>query len=166
MSPAAHKKSAVRKLVVRVGDHVLMGGTRASYPGEWYMGSVVWIGSDEVLLHRDTLNGGNDWRQLCHIDEIRAVGTIADLVAIKRDASAGIRALQRKVSEAEHRLGAARERLFAKLEKLAARGLNVIPPDFPAMDREAKKRRRNWERADSEYKAQRKAALAADGVAP
>ena len=142
------------KVQVAVGDHVLIGGTRASYPGDWYVGTVLWVGKGDALVERYTLNG-ETWRQLISLLEIRAKGDA--LSTVQRAAAEAVREKQEAVREAEQALNRARSALFAKLDELAEGGLQVIPPDFDAIDARDTADRKVWERAEAEHEAARKA---------
>jgi hypothetical protein len=130
---ASRPRKPASKPPAAIGDFVLLGGTRASYPADWYLGEVLWIGNGDVLVRRDTQNG-QSWRQLYSSSEIRAAGTIDDLVAIRRQASESVQDFQSKIYACESALAAARDALFRKLDELAAGGLKIIPPDFAAID--------------------------------
>ena len=68
--PKRKTKPAPTPPPIKVDDLVLMGGSRASYPGYWYMGRVLWIGEVDVLIERGTMNG-QAYRQLCLVSEVR-----------------------------------------------------------------------------------------------
>lgn len=124
---------STQRVVINGGDYVLLGGTQASYPGHWYLGRVLWVGDTDILIKRSTVNG-ETWREVHFISEIRAVGSVSDLVSIQETAREECSTLQKIVREAETALGEARTNLFAKLERLAAGGLAVIPPDFSKIE--------------------------------
>lgn len=128
------RKTAPRapRTVVKAGDYVLAGGGVASLPGEWFVGHVLWADGRDVLLHRTTQNGTDSWRQLEPIENIRAAGTIADLISIRREASDATTELSRAVGDAEHALGAARDAVWAKCRQLAEGGLKIAPHDDAA----------------------------------
>lgn len=126
------QQKATPTLKVEVNDWVLLGSTRASYPGEWCVGRVLWVGDNDLLVERSNQHG-ETWRDHKFMSDIRAVGDLGDLFTIKEQARIGVKALREAVAEAEQALGAARNALFAKLEELAAGGLKVVPPDFNAI---------------------------------
>lgn len=135
---------------VRPGDLVLMGGTRASYPGHWYIGRVLWIGDGDVLIQRDNAHGDR-WRQLESALAIRAFGTMEKLVAVRKAAREAIRDLQRQINDAESALGSARDTLWKRLEELVEKGMvDAIPPDFAAIDAQHEETRAAVERAEQE----------------
>lgn len=123
-----HKSKAVTP-ELPVGTYVLLGGSFASMPSTWFFGRILWSGSGEILVERSTMNG-QTWRQTAYSSEVRAHGSIADLVVIQRQASEATRELQRGVLEAESALGRARAALHTHLEKLASGDLKIIPADF------------------------------------
>jgi hypothetical protein len=123
------KKSIVKTVAITVGDFVLCGGTSASYPGQWYLGEVLWVGDNDALIERSTMQG-ETWREVIHHSVIRAFGTISDLGLIQETARKEVFDLQKKVIETEAALGAARDALWGHLKELVSGGLSVIPPDF------------------------------------
>jgi hypothetical protein len=129
------RTKASKRPAIKVGDYALLGGTRASYPGYWYHASVLWVGTEDMLVQRSTQNG-ETWRETASFVEVRAFGSMADLVQIERTAREECRSLQKVVTEAESALAVARKALFDKLEELAAGGLAVIAPDFTAIEDE------------------------------
>jgi hypothetical protein len=147
--PAAASRKRPKKTAVAVGDYVLCGGTRASYPGEWCLGSVLWVGTRDALLERSTLNG-QTWRQTVVIPEIRAIGTIEELGKIKEQARKACAELTREIRKAESALGRARDNLFAKLDELAEGGLKIIPLDFEAIEAAHRRDQGAVEQADIE----------------
>jgi hypothetical protein len=134
---------------LKAGDFVLLGGTRASYPSNWYLATVMWIGKTGVAIERSNQNGER-WLQTCHRSEIRAIGTIADLCTIQRQASDAVRALVKEVHERESALGSARDAVFAKVDELAKGGLKVIPPNFEEIEADNQAVRDVIERHDNE----------------
>lgn len=122
-----------KKITVTVGDFVLLGSTKASYPAHWYLGEVLAIDGDALFIGRSTLNGDSR-HEVSHKEDVRARGTITELVRIQRAAEEDVRQLNAAIRESESALGAARDRLFARLDELAAGGLAIIPPDFDAIE--------------------------------
>lgn len=119
---------------LKPGDHVLIGCNRASYPWHWFMARVAWADDRDVLLDRSNINGTERYRHHVPINEVRAVGTVEELMAVKRCAAEHVRSYQNKVDEAEQALGRAREELWAKIDELAASGIAIIPLDEEAAD--------------------------------
>jgi hypothetical protein len=135
--------------MLRAGDHVLMGGSYASFPADWYFASVLWADGTDVLLHRSDLNG-NYYRQIDSVLSVRAVGTIAELSAIKEQARKAVHDLNIVVSEAGSELGRARAALHAELDQLAAGGLKIIPRNHEAIAESEAETRRAVEAIDEE----------------
>ncbi len=131
-APKAPKLAKPREIVV--GDHVLCGSSRASMPGGWFLGVVLWAGKGDFLIERATING-ETWREVIHLSDVRAVGTIVELVQIQATARDAVRDLSRAEHEATEVLGRARSAVWAKVDALADGGLAVIPPDFAAIER-------------------------------
>jgi hypothetical protein len=127
------RKPAKPKIEVKAGDYVLMGGSYASFPCHWYFAEVLWADATDVLLHRTNQNGTEFYRQVESILHIRAVGTIEELCAIKRQAADAVRELSNAASEAESALGTARAAVHAELDRLAAGGLKFIARDHDAI---------------------------------
>lgn len=127
------KQSKPKAPLIVIGDFVLLGGTRASYPGGWYLGRVLWVGADDLLVEHSTQNG-KTWRQVQHISSVRAIGTIAELNSIQDAARKAVHEFRQQVTDCEQALGAARAALFAKIDVLAEGGLKVLPPDFDAIE--------------------------------
>lgn len=119
--------------LLRSGDHVLMGGSHASFPSDWYLAQVIWSDGIDVLLHRSSPGTSEYYRQVDSILSVRAVGTIAELGLIKEQARKAVHALQSTVHDAEQALGAARAAVHAELERLAKGGLTIIPRDHEAI---------------------------------
>jgi hypothetical protein len=143
------KRKRKPALAVGISDYVLLGGTRASYPEHWYYGQVLWIGDGDVLVQRSNAHGDR-WREVISSSQIRAVGTREKLSDLKRRASEGVRDLQRRIDEVTSALGDARDALFKHLDALAEKGLDIVPPDFVAIDAEIAERRAIQERTDAE----------------
>jgi hypothetical protein len=139
-------------MAVEIDDYVLLGSTRASYPEHWYFGQVLWIGDGDVLVQRGNAHGDH-WREVVSSSAIRAVGTPEKLTDLKRKASEGVRELHRRVDEAERALGDARDALFNHLDALVEKGLDIVPPDFVAIDFERAERHAIQERTDAESAA-------------
>lgn len=147
------KATAARQRKARpapeIGEYVLLGASHASYPATWQIGWVLWVGEGDVLVRRNTLNG-KSWREVRPIEEVRAHGTIAELAAVQEIARAGVAELVAAIDLRAHELGAARDRLFAKLAELAQDGLAVIPPDFPAIDAAQQRTRDAFQQEEEE----------------
>jgi hypothetical protein len=141
---------------IAVGDHVLCGGCQASYPNNWYLGYVLWVDGGDALIERSTMQG-QTWREVIHLTEVRAVGTVPELVTIERQARDAVAALMPAIRDAEHALGQARTTLFAKLEELAKGGLKVIPLDTAAIDAESHRVRAAVDQEWTESEARRNA---------
>jgi hypothetical protein len=138
---------------IKVGDTVLLGGTHASYPATWYMGGVLWVGDEEILVQRSTLNG-ESYSQLYTIYAVRAVGSVADLSKLQRDAVEAVKPLMKAVHEAESALGDARDKLHNHLDDLCTGGLlKHIPWDREASDAFDKAERSVVEKVDEEQLA-------------
>lgn len=135
--------------LLKAGDHVLMGGSYASYPAHWYFASVLWADSTDILLNRSSSNG-NTYRQVESVLHVRAVGTVAELSAIKEQARKAVHDLSNTISEAEQTLGSARAALHAELERLALGGLKIIPRDHEAIAESESETRRAIETIDAE----------------
>ncbi|MEX2126939.1 MAG: hypothetical protein WD871_01680 [Xanthobacteraceae bacterium] len=119
---------------LKTGDFVLMGGTRASYPSGWFLGKVLWSDRRDVLIERDQSCGGRVWREVYSILEVRAVGTIEQLVKVQNEAFKATLDLVREVHAAEYVLGRARDAVHAKVDELAERQPLIFPADFAAID--------------------------------
>jgi hypothetical protein len=120
-------------LSIKVGGYVLCGGSTASLPSDWYLGEVLWADERDVLIDRSDQTGTRHWRDVLPIESVRAVGSIAELVDIQHAAAGAVRALSQNVRECETALGTARAAVWAKVEELAASGLQVIPLDEAAI---------------------------------
>lgn len=118
---------------LKVGDHVLLGGTHASLPGTWYLGKVLWLGDEDILLERYTQNG-QCYRQLDTIYAVRASGSLSDLNKLQANARVAVKELTDTIHEAERALGSARDALHNKLADLANGDLKIIPWDREAND--------------------------------
>ena len=118
---------------IKAGDHVLLGGTHASYPSHWVLGVVLWADGGDLLVERGGFSG-DSWREVVHVSHVRAVGTISELVETKSRTAEAVRELRRVVDEREAELGRARDALWQRVEELAADGLKVIPPDFERIE--------------------------------
>jgi hypothetical protein len=143
------RKTKKPVLEIKQGDWVLLGSTRASYPGEWYVGGVLWVGHGDILVRRFATTGG-EYNQLEPFEAVRAVGTHQDLVEVKKIAADGVRELRKAVSDAESALGRARDALFARLNELAAAEPRIIPPDFSAIKERHRCEREIHERFEEE----------------
>jgi len=152
------KNTKLKTPNVAAGDFVLCGGTRASYPGEWYLGQVLWAGKGDALLERATQNG-RTWREVIAVVEIRAVGTIEQLVTVQDEARKACAELTRAIHECTSELGRARDALFAKLDALAEGGLKVVPPDFEAIEDHGVALQATVEQADVEAASLREGML-------
>lgn len=119
--------------LLKAGDTVLMGGSYASYPADWYYASVIWADEADVLLQRTSSSSAVSYREVDSVLSVRAVGTISELHAIKEQARKAVHDLNAAVHEAEGVLGSARAALQAELERLATAGLRIIPRDHDAI---------------------------------
>lgn len=144
------KKGRPRAQVpVKVGDHVLIGTNVASYPGQWICGAVLWAGPTELLIERS--NGhGDRWCQLQYRSQVLAAGTIEELVRVSLEAQNAVREQRRVIFDAEAALGRARDALWAKLEEMHEKGLEIAIPDFDRIEADHDADRRALERADEE----------------
>jgi len=130
------KRSAAVSLFERpltIGDHALLGGSYASWPGHWYLGTILWVGKEEVLVRRATMNG-QVYVELDSIYAIRAVGNIDELNQIQETARKAVRELVRAADEAESELGRRRDAVQAKLQELEKGGLKIASFDRAAHD--------------------------------
>lgn len=139
----------------KVGDFVLLGCSRASYPGEWTLGEVLWIGGDDVLIDRH--NWHHKWRELGKVSSIRAIGTIAELNKVEDLARKELLALKQHISECEVAFRAARDAMWKRLGEMADNGLQVIPPDFAKMDEERDQDFKHRESIEAGSQAEREA---------
>lgn len=148
------KQAASSKITVNVGDFVLLGGTRASYPNDWFLGEVLHNDRGYLFVARSTLNGDR-WHQIASIGDVRARGSIDELVRVQEAARKEVQQLRAEIAACEQALGAARDRLFNRLDELAAGGMPIIPPDFDAIEAGEKELRAVIERGDDEDAARR-----------
>ena len=118
---------------LKIGDHVLLGGTSASYPAYWYLGKLLWVGKEDILIERSTQNG-QTYVQHDSIYAVRAVGEISELVKIQDVARRAVKELTDLVHEAEAALGDARAALHARLDELQKGGLKIEAFDQVAID--------------------------------
>lgn len=123
--PRTAKKSKATPPDVKVGDHALIAGSRASMPGNWFMARVLWTDGAEVLIEH-TPAGGTRYAQVLDITAVRAVGALHALVELQGKHRLAVRALVDKVHEAESALGAARDAVWAACDKLGV----TAPPRF------------------------------------
>lgn len=130
MTQTKPKMKAQPRITVAVGEYAVAGGSYASMPGDWYVGTVLWTDGKDVLLHRSDLTGSQTWRQVCDIGDIRAAGTCEHVVAMKEAARKACADLSAKVYECESALGTARQAVWNRLDEIAAEGLliNAEPP--------------------------------------
>lgn len=135
---------------LKVGDTVLMGGSRASFPSDWYYATVLWADEADVLLQRTSPSSAVSYRQVDSVLSVRAVGTISELHAIKEQARKAVHDLNVAVDEAGQALSAARSALHAELDRLAAGGLKIIPRDHEAIAEQDAETRRAVEIIDEE----------------
>lgn len=143
-----NRKSAPQ-IDIKPGDWVLLGGTRASYPCNWYLGEVLCMHRGDLFIQRSNQNG-ETWRETTHISEVRANGTIDEIVSIKETARKAVHVLSQAAGECESALGRARDAVWQKLDELALGGLSVVPPDFEAIEAEGARVRATVEQADIE----------------
>src|SRR5260370_2189100 len=108
---------------LKTGDHVLMGGSYASFPADWYFATALWADSADVLHNRSSPSTSDYYRQVESVLHVRAVGTISELNAVREQARKAVHNLQTAVHDAESALGTARAALHAELERLALGGL-------------------------------------------
>lgn len=137
---------------LQIGDYVLLGGSYASMPGDWYLGKLVWVGKEELCIERWTLNG-QVYHQQGTIYDVRAAGSMNDLSLIKEQARLAVKELTVTVQEAESALGRARDAVHNKLEDLAKGGLKIAPYDREASDACDAEARAIAERGDEELTA-------------
>lgn len=128
MAKRATKKQEAALPLVKAGDHVLCGGNYAAMPAHWWMGLVLWADGADVLIERATMHGDR-WREVVSIRDVRAVGTVAELIDLQQKASEQVRDLVREVDAATSRLGEARDAVKAKCEELRAGGLKIVNTD-------------------------------------
>lgn len=133
-----------------VGDHVLLGGTVCSWPGHWYLGTVLWIGDEEILILRCTMSG-EQYRELDNIYAVRAVGTISELNQIQELARKAVRDLVNAAEDASSELGRRRAAVQAKLQELQKAGLKISSFDQEANDARWAERRAVGEVLDEEH---------------
>lgn len=146
---AASPDKAPKRPDPQVGDFVLCGSSTASLPGDWFLGQVLWAAKGDVLIERSTRNG-QTWREVAHVSEVRAVGSIAELGAVQEAARIAVQDLHRAVHDVEVALRQARSAVWRAVDELAAGGLAIIPPDFPWIERAALAQAALAERADRE----------------
>ena len=139
---------------IPVGQFVLAGGGRASLPGDWFLGEVLWAGNGDVLISRSTMNG-DSYRQLLSVSNIRAIGTIEQLSDAQHKAAGAVREMRRRVSEAESALNRSRDAVWAKLNEMVEGGLKVIPPDFEQAERDRVATQEIIDRDDADHVAGR-----------
>lgn len=118
MGKRSRKTKLIGKARLQVGDFVLIG-TYAAMPGHWWLGEVLWIGKDDLLVEQYGIGGQRVHRHVHEHGDIRAAGTIAELAGIKERCRLEVAALTRAVSEAEQALGAARDAVWRKVDGFA-----------------------------------------------
>lgn len=145
-----------KPLVLQIGGHVLCGGTVASYPCHWTLGEILWFDADNVVVKRNTATG-QAWTQMICILDIRAFGTIEELLNVRKQAAEGVKHLQSAVDAAESALGNARAALFNRLEELCAQDhLKAIPLNLPAIKQADAEQRAIQEEIETEDEASAK----------
>ncbi|RWO37294.1 MAG: hypothetical protein EOS11_28835 [Mesorhizobium sp.] len=103
------------------GMTVLLGMTGHSMPGEWWLGTIIWIGGDEILVETyPPSQGGKGEKSLQHVSWVRAIGTIPELGEIQRRCRDEMKPLTDAVRAAEDALRAARDAVYARLDEIAA----------------------------------------------
>ncbi|MER8616002.1 hypothetical protein NKG99_03975 [Mesorhizobium sp. M1409] len=103
------------------GTTILLGMTGYSMPGEWWLGTVIWVGGDETLVETyPPSQCGKGEKSLQHISWVRAIGTIPELVEIQRRCHEELKPLTDAVKTAEEALRAARDAVYARLDEIAA----------------------------------------------
>lgn len=141
--------------VVKSGDYVLAGGSRASLPSDWFMAPVVWADAETVLVRRSSAAFGGAFTQVLEIAAIRAVGPPSDLSDLKRKASDAVRELANAVHDAESALGRARDAVWKKVGELAEAGMMVFPHDVAVEEASRTKHRSTLEAIEAEHEAGR-----------
>lgn len=136
-----------------VGDHVLLGGTVCSWPGHWYLGTILWVGDEEILVLRCTMSGER-YRELDSIYAVRAVGTITELNQIQELARKAVRDLVNEADSASSELGRRRDAVQAKLQELEKGGLKISSFDQAANDERWAEHRAIGETLDEEHSEQ------------
>ncbi|TIN36822.1 MAG: hypothetical protein E5Y10_22090 [Mesorhizobium sp.] len=103
------------------GMTVLLGMPGHSMPGEWWLGTIIWIGGDEILVETyPPSQCGKGEKSLQHVSWVRAIGTIHELGEIQRGCRDELKLLTDAVKEAEEALRSARDAVYARLDEIAA----------------------------------------------
>ncbi|MBE7186473.1 MAG: hypothetical protein INR68_18935 [Methylobacterium mesophilicum] len=106
----------IGKQNIQVGDFVLIG-TYATLPGHWWLGEVLWIGKEDLLVEQYGTSGQHVHRAVQLLSEIRAAGTAEELFGIKDRCREEVKALADAVHAAESALGAARDAVWRKVDE-------------------------------------------------
>ena len=103
-------------------------------PGHWVLGTVLWAQGEELLVNRES-SSGQSYRQVFHVSEVRAVGSIEQLGQVQRKAVDEVRELSVRVNVAERVLGDAQDAVWKRIDQLVAAGVAILAPDFAWIDR-------------------------------
>lgn len=125
-------------LNLKPGDKVLLGRSGISDPGDWWHGSVLWVGDTDILVHQGGMADLNPHNALHDLDMVRAVGDTAFLLEFKKRASEAVRETRQAIAEAEQALVAARAAMWVKITEIGA-----DRPGLEPAEQRAKRRRRD-----------------------
>lgn len=100
-------------LTPKVGNLVLWA-SYASTPSEWQLARVLWVGDEDFLSQHS--HGGHTFRQLMPLASIRAIGTMEQLLDVRRKAAVAVTAARKAVQDLETALGAARDDMWRAVD--------------------------------------------------
>jgi hypothetical protein len=115
MARGPRKRKAIRPAP---GDFILVGIPGVVMPNDWFLAKVLWIDGDDLVTEH-TPPSGNGYRQILHVDRVRAIGSIAELVQFKERNRIAVHKLAMRVHKAESDLQAARDAVYARLDAIA-----------------------------------------------
>lgn len=107
------------KAMVQVGDYVLLGLPGISEP-PWNIGLVLWVGKEDILVDRERgLTGTQRYRDVQPLENIRAIGTLSEVIDIGIRAGNEVQPLLQAHARTEEAEREAKRAIFRKLDEFA-----------------------------------------------
>jgi hypothetical protein len=105
---------------IAIDDYVLIGTLGITLPCDWFLAKVLWTDGADVLTEHRMPASHDVCRQVLSIDQVRSVGSIADVMAFQESCRKSVADFSNKVHDAERALGEARRAVYREIERIGS----------------------------------------------
>ena len=122
--PRRTEKSVNHVVACKVGDYVLMGSPKYSYPDEWLLARAIFADAATVLTEHSPAGGSTTQRNIYDADHVRFAGEYSDVRRYQdliREQTRPYRDRINAAQEAEHKAASERENAWREMAECVAK---------------------------------------------